>query len=325
MKENLINKIEGGDFLYKQMMLNQLMSWELLLRKKELKEGTIDRKLRNAIYFYVHMTNLRSNKIKTTKDNISKIAFEFVRDGYFSNENFDNEGTCSYRKSIYTDIKDAFNYIYEGHFKNTEKVIKELTEEEKSLLDDISKNKFFKIALRQGNDNYYDIQSKLIEDLGIKVYFDQNGKPYIFSHELAELIGKNTSEFNRGIKNIIKSLKEHQCNFAPMSESTNFTMVESFYIDKRGNGAEVKTTTYRIYKDLLFMYLLGLTGSKIIEFKMKYIDAFNYIEEEFNKQLKLNSQLKEDFLRMYNDIRKTNRELLINKVNKQLKNKKKGA
>lgn len=323
MKEHLLNKIEGGDFLYKQMMINQLYSWELFLRKRELKEATIDRKLRNAIYFYVHMTNLRKNKIKATKDNLSKIAFEFVRDGYFSNENIDNEGSATYRRSIYSDIREAFNFIYEGHFKETNDVIKELTDEEKELLDDISKNKFFKIVVKQNNDNYYDIQSKLIEDLGIKVYFDENGKAYILSHELAELIGKSNKDVMKSLRTILDRLQERK--FSPLYQSLDFTMVEDNYTYSINNGGSKKVVTYRIYKDLLINYILGLTGDKYFDFKVNYQSAFNYIEEEFNKQLKLNSQLKEDFLRMYNDIRKTNRELLINKVNKDLKKKKKGA
>lgn len=319
MKESLLTKIEGGDFLYKEMMRNQIYSWELILRKKELKENTIDRKLRNVIYFYVHMTNLRNNKIKINKDNLSKIAFEFVRDGYFSDENIDNEGSSSYRRSIYSDIKEAFNYIYEGHFKETNEVIKELTEDEKQLLDDISKNKFFKITVRQNNDNYYDIQTKLIEDLGIQVYFDEQYKPYVLSHELAELVGKNNKDVMKSLRKILDRFNER--NFSPVGETLDFIMLEVSYIDSKGESRP----SFRIYKDLLINYILGLNGDKYFDFKINYQIAFNYIEEEFNKQLKLNSQLKEDFLKMYNEIRKTNRELLINKVNKQLKNKKKGA
>jgi phage regulator Rha-like protein len=51
-------------------------------------------------------------------------------------------------------------------------------------------------------------------------------------------------------------------------------MIEDTYI----NSQNKSQPTYKVYKDLLLMYLLGLTGQQIIEFKIKYIDAFNYIE-----------------------------------------------
>lgn len=65
-----------------------------------------------------------------------------------------------------------------------------------------------------------------------------------------------------------------------------------------------KQPTLRLYKDILLLYVLGLTGKDIMKFKLDYIQAFNYIEEQHNKLLIENAELKKSFLNMYNEVRK---------------------
>lgn len=319
MKTKFINELQ-----LKEMVTTQLNSWELVLKQKGLSQQTINRKISNVGEFYLHMTKerLNSRDKKLNVSRMNKLAFEFVRDGYFSEDNIENEGCYGYRQNIYSNIRQAMNYVYEDYFQDRVEIIRELTSEEKEILNDISKNKWFKIGgLHKSEESLNDnIQVQLIKQLGIKVYFDEDEKPYTYSHELAQIINKKTSETNRAIRNLLENI--HQCNFAPMSDSTEFTVIEDTYDDIRGNGAIVKTTTYKLYKDLLFMYVLGLTGQSVIEFKMKYIDAFNYIEKEHNKLLIENGLLKESFLNMYNEVRKRNRDLLILDNNKKCSKKK---
>jgi hypothetical protein len=61
----------------------------------------------------------------------------------------------------------------------------------------------------------------------------------------------------------------------------------------------------------------GIKRLEILEFKMKYIDAFNYIEQEYNESIKRYAELKESFLKMYNYMRKQNRDLLVEYKNKR--------
>lgn len=318
-KEKIKNLI--GETQFKELLLTQLYSWELVLKKRELSQQTVDRKLKNIIDFMAHLNVIRLNdKKKLFKFNyLGKILFEYVRDGYFgSGENLDNSGTSSYRQSIYHNIAEGLNYIYEN-MNGDKQIIDNLTSEQKEVLNDISRNKWFKICSIKNDESetFYDsMQVQLIEKLGIKVYFDEKNLPYVLSHELAELINKRSSEVNRGLKNILDKIQE--CNFAPLSEASNFGMLEDIYISEVNNGAKKEIKTYRVYKDLLLMYLLGLTGKEIIEFKMKYIDAFNYIEIQYNKMLIENGKLKESFFNMYNEIRKRNRDLLINVHNKKV-------
>jgi hypothetical protein len=103
-------------------------------------------------------------------------------------------------------------------------------------------------------------------------------------------------------------------------------MVEDVYVTEISNSGTKKNTTYRLSKDLVVNYVLGLTGEKFSDFKFEYQSAFNYIEKQYNKLLIENGKLKESFYKMYNEIRIRNRELLISdkkdKINKKIINKK---
>lgn len=316
--KNLLKDLE-----FNEMLCTQINSWELILQKKGLKEKTIDRKRKNLLDFFIHLNTIklgRKDRIKFTE--LNKIVFEYIRDGYFGvGENLDNEGTSPYRQNIFHNIAEGLNYIYEGMEKDI--IIKPLTEDQKEILNDISRNKWFRVCniKEDEKENFYDsLQVQLIEKLGIKVYFNENNKPYVYSHELADVIDKKSDKLLRDIRGLVSKIG--LANFGESSEYVDMTMVEDTYI----NSQNKTQPTYRLHKDLLLMYLLGLTGQDIIEFKIKYIQAFNYIEQKYNKLLIENGKLKESFYKMYNEIRIRNRELLItdkkDKINKKIANKK---
>ena len=145
MEENKIKFI--NELQLKEMVTTQLLSWELTLKQKGLSQATIDRKIRNIGLFYHYMTieRLNSKDKKLKVDRMSDLAFELVRDGYFSEDNIENEGTYGYRQNIYSNIRSGINYVYEDYFQDRTEVIKELTLEQKEILNDVSKNKWFKV------------------------------------------------------------------------------------------------------------------------------------------------------------------------------------
>ncbi|WP_252225001.1 MULTISPECIES: Rha family transcriptional regulator [unclassified Clostridium] len=326
--EKVKNILDQSDF--KEMTLTQINSYELILKKKGLKDKTIDRKIKNLLDFYIHLTTVKLNysgkRIKFNK--LNEILFEYIRDGYFGvGENIENEGSCQYRQNIYYNIEEGLNYIYED-MSNGREIIKSLNDEQKEILQEVSKNKWFKVcAIKEDEtETFYDsLQVQLIEKLGIKVYFDNNNLPYVLSHELAELIGKPNKRILKDIRELSSKIQNtEEGKIALVEQNGLFTIVEGTYEVERKVGNNIgysKEKTYRLYKNILLMYLLGLTGKEIIEFKIKYIQAFDYIEKEYNKRLIEHGKLKESFYKMYNEIRKKNRDLYVIKHNDNVKNK----
>ena len=288
-----------------KMLNRQLLSYLLHLESKKLANSTIKRKMTDIMEFIFHLDELRKAENEVTWDNINDIVFTYVRDGYFTTEDLD--GSYGYRRSIYSNIRQGMNYIYED--MQDEKIVKELDPEQKEILEEISKNNWFRCS---GNKNTGDvnnsIQTQLIEKLGLKVYFDEDNKPYVLSIDLAENIQTQAKHINEKLK--ILEQKSHGRHF----DHGKFIVAEETYINTRNQ----KQKTYRIYKDMLFLYLMDTTaqGSKknnLLQWKMDYISAFNFIEEEYNKALEKYVRLKQSFLKMYNVIRKENRNLILKK------------
>lgn len=330
MKKERIEKLLG-ESQFKEMITTQLISWELSLKRQELSDKTIERKIKNILDFYTYLNTARmGDKNKRIKaDEMNSIAYEFVRDGLFSEDNIDNDGTKSYRENIYFNVMSGINYIYENYFKDRDTIINPLTNEQREVLEEISHNKFYRFSemKESSEDKYYDsIQLKVLKEFGVKVYFDEYKKPFVFSHELAEVINKESKIVMRDIRVILKRYDKFATEqICTLATNLDISMVEDKYISSTYNNGTKENTTYRLSKDLVMNYILGLTGEKFAEFRFKYQSAFNYIESENKRHIEEKSQLKKAFYDMYNEIRKRNRNLLVSDFNKKIKTKKKAV
>jgi phage regulator Rha-like protein len=307
-----------NDFDLSEMALTRLTQFELILKSKGLAQKTIERKLNDVGMFIIHGSELRKQNVIIRPRDITEYVFEYVRDGIFSEDNFENEGTCNYRRSIFHNIQEGFEFVYEEYkFKNPieGKLIKDLTKEQIEVLEEISKNKWFRCSsTRQTTGINNSIQAQLISKLGLKVYFDENNKPYVLSHELAENIGKRNVEVMDGLRVIIERFLKVENS--TLRKNLDISMIEDTYTyETKTNAGKKEATTFRLSKDLVIHYILGLTGEKYSIFKFEYQAAFNYIEEEYKLLLQKHAELKDSFLKMFNDIGKRNRDLLVQKSN----------
>lgn len=97
---------------------------------------------------------------------------------------------------------------------------------------------------------------------------NENGKAMTTSLKIAEVFGKEHSKVMRSIKE--KSHLFGQANFG-----------ESYYI----NSQNKEQPMYLLDRDFTTFLIMGFTGSKADEFKMKYIEAFNQMEETIKNSL----------------------------------------
>ncbi len=101
-----------------------------------------------------------------------------------------------------------------------------------------------------------------------QLVFIENGQAVTDSLTVAEVFGKQHKDVMRDIRNLESSEEFNQRNFAPID-----------YIDDRNRTYK----KYLIKRDGLAFLVFGYTGSKAAEYKEKYIQAFNSMEEELKK------------------------------------------
>lgn len=100
----------------------------------------------------------------------------------------------------------------------------------------------------------------------------QNGEPVVSSRQIAENFGKNHRDVLRAVDN----LKEDVRNFAQMFfEGT----------DQDSYGREQRA--YLMNRDGFTLLAMGFTGKAALEWKLKYIAAFNEMEKKLTEQPQL--------------------------------------
>ena len=89
------------------------------------------------------------------------------------------------------------------------------------------------------------------------------------SLQVAENFEKNHADVMRSIRN----LTQQNCRVKNM-------FVEDVYINKRGQEQPM----FYINRDGFSLLVMGFTGDKALQFKLKYIDAFNRMEKQLQQQ-----------------------------------------
>lgn len=95
--------------------------------------------------------------------------------------------------------------------------------------------------------------------------FNQDGRILASSRDVAEKFGKRNPDVNRAIENLIVQ----NCTVRNMFIKTSYT-------SSRGRDEN----EYLMDRDGFSLLVMGFTGKKALEWKLKYIDAFNQMEEK---------------------------------------------
>ncbi len=103
----------------------------------------------------------------------------------------------------------------------------------------------------------------MLENIKIE---NKNGEMVVSSREVAENFGKQHKHVLERIDELVKA--------------ENSTMIGRYFIPseyKSGTGKNYKE--YLLTRDGFSLLVMGFTGEKALEWKLKYIDAFNKMEE----------------------------------------------
>ena len=97
--------------------------------------------------------------------------------------------------------------------------------------------------------------------------FLQHEEPMTDSLKIAEMFGKRHDRVLRSIETLLKGL--------PKNGETKNMFTKSWYIEKQ-NGQ--RYTKYLMNRDGFSLLVMGFTGKRALEWKLKYISAFNKME-----------------------------------------------
>ena len=99
---------------------------------------------------------------------------------------------------------------------------------------------------------------------------NQNGKLVVSSREVAE-------NFEKQNKHIMEAIREIETSV----ENSTHLFISSFYADSYGR----LQNEYLLTRDGFSLLVMGFTGKKALEWKLKYIDAFNRMEESLKQAI----------------------------------------
>ena len=106
---------------------------------------------------------------------------------------------------------------------------------------------------------------------------NKDGKLTVSSLQVAKDFGKRHYHIMRDIENLIaETLAESSANLTTQNWGVKSFFTENTYINERGR-------TYRCYditRDGFSLLVMGFTGKKALEWKLKYIEAFNAMEQK---------------------------------------------
>lgn len=99
----------------------------------------------------------------------------------------------------------------------------------------------------------------------------QNGEPVASSRDVSKRFGKEHKDVLRSIKN----LTAQNCALLKMFHKTEYTTAQN-----------KKATMYLMNRDGFSLLAMGFTGKEAVQWKLKYIEAFNQMEKQLAAQHK---------------------------------------
>lgn len=103
-----------------------------------------------------------------------------------------------------------------------------------------------------------------------------NGEATVTSRQVAENFGRDHSKIHRSIEGILEELGN-----AKSGETSMFS--RTIYIDQWNRSQ----TEYIMNRDGWTLLTMGFTGAKALQWKLKYIAAFNEMEKQLSKPQEL--------------------------------------
>ena len=141
--------------------------------------------------------------------------------------------------------------------------------------------------------DYINEMNNLVASIDVKEY---EGQPVVSSREVANNFGKKH-------KHVLESIE----NIKAENSAVTKMFIESSY--KAGTGKNYKE--YLLTRDGFSLLVMGFTGAKALEWKLKYIEAFNKMEQYIKQQVPQLTEEDQAILSIVNSTSKAETALAI--------------
>jgi Rha family phage regulatory protein len=115
----------------------------------------------------------------------------------------------------------------------------------------------------------------------VTIHKTESGIPCVSSLQVAEDFGKKHKNVIQAIESLIKASAENSANIQSM-------FIESQYDDNYSR----KQKCYDLTRDGFSLLVMGFTGKEALDWKLRYIDAFNRMEQTVKAQPNMIEQLR---------------------------------
>lgn len=122
------------------------------------------------------------------------------------------------------------------------------------------------------------------------VFRNESGVAVTTSYLVAKTFGKEHFHVVRDIDILIERLQDIECQDAPNLEGCKMMFSEYTEDVVVANGGVKQVKSYFMNRDGFVLLVMGYTGQKALEFKLKYIAAFNKMETELKQLLQKSIQ-----------------------------------
>jgi anti-repressor protein len=134
---------------------------------------------------------------------------------------------------------------------------------------------------------------------------NENGQILASSREVADRFGKNHKDVLESVRNLT---------------AENSAVKDMFQISQYTNSRGRNYDQYLMNRDGFSLLAMGFTGKKALEWKLKYINAFNMMEEKLNHPYKLPSTYKEALIQLVEKVEENERLLEDNEHKQEIIN-----
>lgn len=162
------------------------------------------------------------------------------------------------KTTVHLDITERLEKINPAIKKDVDRVIERNTEE---------RNFRAGMATREKYENGYKLERKVKEMDLIKIE-NKEGQLVVSSRDVAENFDKRHDSVLRDIDNLVSNIGTPQ--------NCGMLFIESEYLNS--NNRVFKE--YLLTRDGFSLLVMGFTGQKALEWKLKYIEAFNKMEQQ---------------------------------------------